>query len=94
MRNLVQLHFLGEFSADNIEIHQYLLADLNDGILWRHGAVGSHSQLEFRNQRMSDNVAGKRDVLFRSQPRRQQVSQGVVLFVEREDGRVWNAWQD
>src|ERR1700744_2749684 len=33
MGDLEQLHFLAELAADDVEIHQYLLAHLDDGLL-------------------------------------------------------------
>ena len=57
----------------------------DDGVLGRHRAIRLNAELKGREERMWDLVGGKHDVIVLEQTLGEQVTERVILFVERED---------
>jgi hypothetical protein len=90
--NLLAEPLGGEALLQLLEILDDIAAALDDRILGRDRAVGRDTQLKGREERVGDFVGGENDVVVLEKALREKIAEGVVLFVEREDGRVGDAY--
>lgn len=86
--HLLQLELLGELLVEFLELGDELTAGLDQGRLGGDLAVGVDAELKGGEQRMRDLVGGEGDVLEAEELVAQHVGEGVVFFVEREQGGV------
>jgi hypothetical protein len=90
--NLLAEPLSGEALLQLLEVLDNIAAALDDRILGRDCAVGRDAQLKGREERVGDLVGGEDDVVVLEKALREKIAEGVVLFVEREDGRVGDAY--
>ena len=90
--NLLQLPLLGELLIEHLQLLDELLTRADDRLLGTDLPIRLHAQFEGGEERVRDLVAGEEDVRVFGEVRAEQVAQGVVFFVEREEGGVGDAW--
>ena len=89
--NLLELELLGELLIKLAELLHDLATSVDDSLLRTDLSVGLHTELEGSEKWMWDLVAGEEDVLRLGELCAEEVAESVVLLVEGEHGRIWDA---
>ena len=89
--NLLQLPLLGELLIEHLQLLDELLTRADHRLLGTDLPIGLHAQFEGGEEWVWDLVAGEEDVRVFGEVRAEQVAQGVVFFVEGEEGGVGDA---
>ena len=87
--DLLQLPLLCELSAEDAEIIDDISTRDHNRFLGCPLAVGRHSEIEVREERMWYNVSGEDDLGIFVKTLRDEVAERVILLVESEDCRIW-----
>ena len=90
--NPLQLPFLRELPSQHVQILHHIPARPDERLLWAQAAVRLHAELEVGEERVWDLVGGKDDIGGREEARAEEVGEGVVFFLEEEEGGVRDAW--
>lgn len=91
--HLLELELLRELLVKLLQLGDELTACLDDGGFGGDLAVGVNAELEGRKERMRDLVGGEGDMVHAVKLVTEHVGEGVVFFVEREQGGVGDLWK-
>jgi hypothetical protein len=89
--DLLELPFFGELLVKLLQLFHQLLACGHHCLFWADFAICLHSQFEDREEGVWYLVSCEEDVWVLGQMRAKQIAEGVVFFVEGEEGCVRNA---
>lgn len=91
--NLLQLPLLGELPPQRTQIRNNILTRLQDRLFRRATPIRRHSQLKLGEERMGYPISGELDVFVLVEALGNEVAEGVVFFVEGEDGCVGDSYE-
>lgn len=87
----LQLPLLLELAGEGSEVHDVLLARLDERLLRGDGAVGLNAKFHDRDVGVLDHVAGVEDRVELQERAVDKVAEGVILLVECKDNTIWHA---